>query len=508
MVEKFFWADAIAEKIIKERQKAKPLASSSKRGQTKGKKKEYVCASGISPSGVIHIGNFREVITTDLVVRALKDKGKKVRFIYSWDDFDRFRKIPSHVPKDHEKYIGRPLSDVPSVSGKGSYAEDNEKPFENSLEKVGIKPKFIRQSLMNKKCKYAKLIKKALENVDKIRKILDKYRKEPLKKDWLPVEVYCEKCKKDSTKIKNIDGYFIEYECECGFKNKIDYRKAGVVKLKWRVDWPARWAYEKVDFEPGGIDHSVYGGSFMTGKEIAKIFDYEFPIYTFYEWVRIKGGKEFSSSKGNVLTLDEVEEVYESEVLRYIFVSTRPNKGFQISFDADVIKIYEDFDRLEEGYYKDELDPQQRRIYELSKLDIAKKKPERTSFRHLITLVQTGKKTDKKGKERSEKVKNWLGKYAPDSFKFEVQKKIKFPFKGKEKEALIELKKILKTKKLTEEELFNEFYEICEKVSIKNKEFFRAAYLAIIGKEKGPRLASLILIIGKEKVVKLLEQVG
>ena len=87
MAEKFFWADAIADQIIKQ----------------KGEKDEYVCASGITPSGQVHIGNFREVITTDMVVRALRDKGKKVRFIYSWDDFDRFRKVPKGVDKSYEK---------------------------------------------------------------------------------------------------------------------------------------------------------------------------------------------------------------------------------------------------------------------------------------------------------------------------------------------------------------------------------------------------------------------
>ena len=54
---------------------------------------------------------------------------------------------------------------------------------------------------MNKECKYAELIKKAFDNREKIMKILDKYRKEPLKDDWMPVEVYCETCMKDSTKI-------------------------------------------------------------------------------------------------------------------------------------------------------------------------------------------------------------------------------------------------------------------------------------------------------------------
>ena len=48
-MEKFFWADQIADEIIKE----------------KGKKKQYVCASGIGISGTLQIGNFSDAITTD-----------------------------------------------------------------------------------------------------------------------------------------------------------------------------------------------------------------------------------------------------------------------------------------------------------------------------------------------------------------------------------------------------------------------------------------------------------
>ena len=41
------WADIYAEKVIRE----------------KGDKEPYVCASGITPSGTVHIGNFREIIS-------------------------------------------------------------------------------------------------------------------------------------------------------------------------------------------------------------------------------------------------------------------------------------------------------------------------------------------------------------------------------------------------------------------------------------------------------------
>ncbi len=496
-MEKFFWADQIAEKIIKER----------------GEKKEYVCAAGIGVSGILHIGNFRDAITVDLVIRALKDKKKKTRFIYSWDNFDRFRKVPKNLPRSYEKYIGMPVSEIPSPFGEGNYSEYFENKFKEELEKVGINPEFISQSFMYRKCKYARLIKVALEKREEIMKILNRYRKEPLKKDWYPIMVYCEKCKKDSTKIIGVKGYEIEYECKCGFRKKIDYRKKGLVKLAWRVDWPMRWRYEKLDFEPGGADLGAAGGSMVTSDEIVKkIFKYEPPLHVYYEWVRIKGGKEFSSSAGNALTINEVLEVYEPEILRYLFVSTKPKTAFQISFDNDVIKVYEEFDSLEKDYYEGEANQRDKRIYELSQLKPLpkkKNKPKKTSFRHLITLVQIGKIKDlnKQDKLRAEKVSNWLEKYASNDMKFKVQEKIKTKLNEKEKSALIELRERLKKKNYAEKELFNEFYKICEKTDIKNKEFFNVAYRVIINKNKGPRLASLILTVGKEKIIKLLEQV-
>ena len=66
-----------------------------------------VVAAGITPSGTVHIGNFREVITVDLVARALRDRGVNVRFIYSWDDFDVFRKVPAGMPEQAFKLVAQ-----------------------------------------------------------------------------------------------------------------------------------------------------------------------------------------------------------------------------------------------------------------------------------------------------------------------------------------------------------------------------------------------------------------
>ena len=80
------WADITADRIIRQR----------------GDKDTYTLASGITPSGVVHFGNFRETITVDLVANALRKRGKNVRFIFSWDDYDTFRKVPKNMPKQEE----------------------------------------------------------------------------------------------------------------------------------------------------------------------------------------------------------------------------------------------------------------------------------------------------------------------------------------------------------------------------------------------------------------------
>ena len=58
------WSEEIAERIIK----------------NNPEKEEYVCAAGGSPSGSVHIGNFRDLATPLFVVKALEKKGKKFSY--------------------------------------------------------------------------------------------------------------------------------------------------------------------------------------------------------------------------------------------------------------------------------------------------------------------------------------------------------------------------------------------------------------------------------------------
>ncbi len=513
------WADLAAEQLIATKNKTR-----------------YVCASGITPSGVVHIGNFREVITTALVARALEKKGKKVKFIYSWDDYDTFRKVPADFPKQEllTTYLRKPIVDIPDpFDCHKSYAEHNEKEFEKYLPLVSIKPKFLYQAQKYRSCEYADLIKNALVHRVAIAEILNRYRETPLEKEWYPVTIFCSSCNKDTTTITAYTpDYELSYTCECGHKETFDFRKKGIAKLLWRCDWPYRWYFEHVDFEPGGKDHSTVGGSFTTGCEIIReILHSEPPQYVMYDFISIKGrGGKISSSKGNVITLKEVLEIYEPPIARWLFASTRPNTEFAISFDLDVITFYEEFDKCERIYFGEktelssELLDKEKRIYELSALKIPRALPLQIGFRHLTTVAQIYElninktlsyfkeqiktPTDKKKlKTRISCVINWLKEFAPEDFKFKLNSEAPIlTLTAVQKQALQSAITILKTKELNDTQLHQEFYTIMQSTQLEMKEFFKLFYTILISKERGPKLASFILTTGKTKVVKLLSQ--
>ncbi len=505
-----------------------------------GEQELFTCASGVTPSGIIHIGNFREIITVDLVTRALRRFGKKARHLHSWDDNDVFRKVPKNMPKQDylETQLRKCIVDINDPYEEySSYAEKHMKDVEKSIIKVGIKPEYKYQSKKYRNCDYAEQIKESLKATEDIKEILNEFRKEPLNKEWLPVTIFCDSCQKDTLiKIEYKEPYELYYECECKHKETFDFRKKGITKLKWRVDWPMRWKYENVHFEPGGKDHSSPGGSFDTGKRIIeKIWNKKPPSYLMYDFIRIKGcGGKISSSSGDVITLNDVLEIYEPEIVRFLFAGTKTNTEFAISFDTDVIKIYEDYDKCERISYgiqkvKEKEFEKQKMIYDFSQIDEnienqPKECPIQIGFRKISTILQIKnldenatfeyfkdqvktKYDETKLRTRIKCVKNWIEKYADDQFKFIVKEQKDVDYYNKLNEVQKEMLKDL-TQAINNNEdqdlLASAIFEIPKKYDQKAEEFFKICYQLIIGKDKGPKLANFILQIGKEKIISLL----
>lgn len=523
------WADQMADTIIRE----------------KGDLDSYTCASGITPSGTVHLGNFREIITVDLVVRALRSRGKKVRFIYSWDDYDVFRKVPANMPDPEilEKYLRFPITEVPDTTNRNeNYARHHEVDIERELPRVGIAPEFLYQASRYRANRYAEGMKKAMQMREAIKECLNEYRDDAHKMKpedvYWPVAIFCGKCSKDTTNITGYDGeYGISYKCECGHEETADIRTFKGAKLGWRVDWPMRWNEEKVVFEPGGKDHISPGGSYDTAKLVSKkIYGWDAPVTMRYDFVNLKGvpGK-MSSSKGKVIALPDALDVYQAEVLRYLFAGTRPNTEFAISFDMDVLKVYEDYDKTERIVYgvdkaknEDQFN-KEKRIYMLSQIDgkIPETMPYQITFRMLTTLLQTYSgdidaviKSLKDVKpEQEERLRRrmacawfWIQNSAPscaEDFIFTIRNdgsKADLDETMSKAVARVRDEVVPKLDTFTQDkECQQAMYDIATDMGIDAKQLFTALYQAVVAKDQGPRLGGFFRIIGKERLEKILK---
>jgi lysyl-tRNA synthetase class 1 len=520
------WADINAAKVVRE----------------KGAKSLYTCASGITPSGTVHVGNFREIISVDLVVRALRDAGHSVRFLYSWDDYDVFRKVPGNVPDPDafQQYLRMPITQVPDPAGEeANFARANEVHLEEQLYRVGIEPEYIYQAREYQGSRYAENIRRALEQRSVIREILNRYRTNPLPEEWWPVSVFSRFTDRDTTTIRGWDGaYGLTYHCEeTNQEDTIDLRTTGYAKLPWRIDWPMRWSVEKVDFEPAGKDHHSEGGSFDTAREVARtIYQWEPPVTFQYDFIRIKGrGGKMSSSSGEVISLADVLEVYQPEVVRYLFAGTRPNAEFAISFDLDVIKIYEDYDRCERIYFGqeevgDKRAAKEKRIYELSQVNAPPAAlPVQFPFRHLcnLLLIHNGSveaalaampgydalddDLRHRAHQRGTCAWQWITTFAPEDFRFSVVDPAvtsPIPVTDAQRQAINGVTQLVEQELeiRTEKELQDRIYGIAREAGLDPKELFELLYQVLIAQDKGPRLAGFLKTLGPQRLKEILKQ--
>ncbi|WP_433043800.1 lysine--tRNA ligase [Dactylosporangium sp. CS-033363] len=326
--------------------------------------KPIVCASGLSPSGPIHLGNLREVMTPHLVVDEIRRRGHDVEHILSWDDYDRFRKVPAGVEGVDEswaEHIGRPLTAVPAPAGSpyGSWAEHFKAAMAASLEELGVQYRGISQTEMYRSGAYTEQILLAMRERAHIDGVLGKYRTKIAAEEndedgegatgYYPYRPYCSVCNRDTTTVTAYDDETTEltYTCSYGHGATVLLTEHRNGKLVWKVDWPMRWAYEGVQFEPSGVDHTSPGSSYVVGSQlVAEIFHAKPPIGPMYAFVAIAGQAKMSSSRGGVPTPADALQIMEAPLLRWLYSRRRPNQAFKVAFDDEIQRIYDEWDTL------------------------------------------------------------------------------------------------------------------------------------------------------------------
>ncbi|TDD02663.1 lysine--tRNA ligase [Nonomuraea deserti] len=331
------WVSRFADEVISEAERRAPG-------------KPIVCASGLSPSGPIHLGNLREVMTPHLVADEIRRRGLDCVHLLSWDDYDRFRRVPAGVDPSWAEHIGKPLTSVPAPPGSvhANWAEHFKAPMTEALEELGVDCRGISQTEQYTSGAYREQILRAVRERAAIDAVLSRYRSKQVE-DYFPYKPYCDLCERDLTTVTAYDDETTElaYTCECGFGETVRLAEHDHGKLVWKVDWPMRWAYEGVIFEPSGVDHHSPGSAWIVGGQIVgDVFGGRQPIGPMYAFVGITGMAKMSSSKGDVPTPADALEIMEAPVLRWLYARRKPAQSFKIAFDQEIQRLYDEWDAL------------------------------------------------------------------------------------------------------------------------------------------------------------------
>tara|TARA_B000000609_G_scaffold46850_1_gene34201 strand:+ start:3071 stop:4585 length:1515 start_codon:yes stop_codon:yes gene_type:complete len=484
---------------------------------------KHIIASGITPSGEFHIGHLREILTGDMITRACKDAGMDAEFVFIVDSADPLRKVYPFLSDEYEQYIGCALATIPAPDENGNpgsdgrnYAEHFLEPFLAALEQIDVRPRIIDNYTSYANGEFAEKSRIACEKADEIREIIERVSSRELAPDWFPYNPYGHNGSLDGVTVTSFEWPYVHWTQD-GIPGKSDLNKAEG-KLPWRIDWPAKWGWIGVTCEPFGKDHGAAGGSYATGKEISALFGDNPPHPLVYEWISLKGQGAMSSSTGNTIGPLEALELVPPEILRYLIASTKPKKA--ITFDAgmSLVELADEYERLLSRDLASEMSDEslsrrQRVAIEdaegaLRMSRIGDSTSAKVSFRHLAMLAQV--KSDQEIVQslgdgvfdKLARMRNWInGAHFPAELRISVRKEKMAGIDESISSALCQSFADCEwnTKAI------GEAISTCFKTNgISPKEGYRNLYLAILGVEKGPRLAPILSELERIRVLELL----
>lgn len=530
MPEEVFWVDKIAREVVEREKKL-----------NRGLKK-FTCEMGLGASGIPHVGSAGDGVRSYSVYLALKKLGVPAEFIAYADDRDGLRKVPAGFPESMDKEIGKPVSLIkdPFKCHK-NFAEHIESILTDAFDKIGVKFKLKRAHLEYAKGTFDKEIIEILTKAEEAGKIIEETTSSTKFRERLPFAPICKKCGSIvTTHAYNFipNEKKILYRCDdefigknvntgkeilvkgCGYGGECGIRDG---KLAWKVEFAARWRALKINYEAYGKD--ILESVKSNDKICSDILAFEPPVHSFYEMFTERSGKKISKSAGNVFTVQNWLKYASPESIKLLYLKKLAKTRV---VDADAIPAYEDevdeLAKIYSGEVKIKIPTDLahfKRLYEYvyflsppKKASIAIQYTVLANLMRLVhdkdlikqTLVKTGhipKKLAKKQVEmlnqRLNNVFNWVEDTAGSE-------EIEIKLSDVQKTALHKIAYKLKEKDWKEDDLLQEIYTIGKELKLQSGDLFRAAYSVLLKSERGPRLAPLILAVGRNKVAAIFEK--
>jgi lysyl-tRNA synthetase class 1 len=538
-----FWADEIADEI--EARIERQLTEG-----TRDPDAPVVIKGGVSPSGVPHLGHFNEIMRGYFVAEVLRERGHEVRQVFTSDDKDALRKVPRTLADDDwnlvglgevdagalGRNLGKPYTDIPDPFGAvESYGAHFTNLLAESAEMIGVDVEMLSNTDLYAEGAFDDAVATVLSKQDAARELLAEYQ-DGVDEEYVPFMAQCSECGKLTTGIRRVDleSETVEYECVgmeaggqqidgCGHEGTATFREG---KLPWRFEWPAQWQVLGVDFEPFGKDHAE--GSWPSGEDIARrILDIDPPVPMTYEWFTLDGDA-LSSSAGNVVTVAEVLEMLEPEVLRYFFArNPKKAKDFDTSRLDQLVDEFDRFERIYFGEVEDEdLTPLADRAYPMLVEEVREERV-RLPYTFAAVLGMTDDRdlrvrmarnqgfVDDDTPEwaieaalaRVEKARTWAERN-DNAYNYRLQADLpETEFDPEIESALDELADFV-AEGHDGEAIQGEIYETAKRHDVETSEFFAAGYRLFFDDTQGPRLGEFLGELDETFVVRRLRREG
>ena len=529
-----FWADRIVHEI--EKRFEKEIAA----------KTPLIIRDEKTASGRVHIGSMRGVAVHGVIAELLAEKNIAHTFLYEINDLDPMDDIPVYLDQEKYKpYLYYPLYRVPSPDESApNYAEYFGREFKEVIEQAGFYPQLYRTSELYTSGRMNPYIRLSLERRDAIRRIDREISGSEKKDDWYPLSIIAPVCGEGSRpKITGSQGDNLSYVCEPSGETGTLSPFDGTTKLTWKVDWAAKFAAVGVHIEGGGKDHSTKGGARDVANHIAReVFNYEPPFDIPYEFFLIEG-KKMSSSKGRGSSAKEIAQLVPPPILRLALLSKDPKRQINFAPEGDTVPVlYDLYDKLAGKYWSGVEDddtrlfrlihPMMRKEATVYIPDFRDHLPKRflPRFSQVAFLVQMPhmnleeevatmkgaaliEEDRRELEERVHYAKFWLSTYAPEDFKYELKEKeipdVARSLSQVQKEALKKVLVYLEAhEKLDGQELHSTLHAIRKEIGIEPQEFFGALYLALLGKESGPKAGWFLSVLDRDFLLSRLKAVS
>ena len=335
----------------------------------------------LSPSGPVHLGNLREFLTVHFVADELRRRGVPVRHLHVWDDYDRFRKVPAGVDASWAEHIGRPLSAVPDPwECHASWAEHFKAPLRDALHEMGVDMEEISQTERYTSGVYRDQVLHAVATATTSTRCSRATARRRRRRRRVraggrgarrlggrrrggrrrgrrgelarfPFKPYCRECGRDTTTSRRTTTRRPTSPTpasRAAFTGVTNLATQNEGKLVWKVDWPMRWAFENVDFEPAGMDHATPGLVVHRRPRAGEsVFGMPRPAWFGYGVRRLRRhAEDVVLARAACRPPGDALVILEAPILRWLYVRRKPKQTFNIDFGPEVVRLYDEWDAL------------------------------------------------------------------------------------------------------------------------------------------------------------------